>query len=180
MILTLPPRDTHIHVFSVSDGPLTLAHQTYLSRLSSLPAEATPLAEAFGAPVDATYVEVFALSDIAPMSLTDYLAQAHDVAPAPLSAHAARLDALSGDVVILAPGALEAGGDLTPRSELTHIARLPLAEADNAPRDLPPAAKDPSAVEPRPSSGRDGIPRRIILWIVAASLLLAAALLLVL
>lgn len=176
MTFPLTPRDPRIHIFSVSDGALKLAHQTYLSQLAG-PGDGPSLAEAFGAEIDATYAEVFAVRDVQPMGLRAYLAQAHDIPEATLAADAARLDALSGDVVVLAPRALEGLDALEPRPELTLIGSYAPAEADNAPRDLPPAVKEPSRVTPE-AAGRGPIAPRTIALIVGAALVLAALLVL--
>lgn len=175
MTLPLPPRDPRIHVFSLSHGALELPHQTYLSQLSEA-VGGTSLAEAFGARVDATYAEVFAVSDVAPLGLRAYLAQAHDIPEATLGADAARLDSLSGDVVVLAARAVEGVGVLEPRPELTHIGSYAPAEADMAATGVPRVTHVP----PLPSGAADSDGRRVsrqaIAWIVAAALLLAALL----
>ncbi len=174
--------DPRIHVYSVSDGPVKLAHQTYLSRLSE-EAETLPLAEAFGADIDATYAEVFAVRDVEPMGLRAYLAQAHDIPREALEADAARLDGLSGDVVVLAPRALDGvggAGALSPRPELTHIGSYAPTEADNAPRDLPRAVREPSDVPPAaparrsPALSGGTIAAVIVVALAAAALFLAA------
>ncbi|WP_179378601.1 hypothetical protein [Jannaschia marina] len=176
MTLTLRPNDGRIHVFSVSDGPVRLAHQTYLSQLSD-EGDATPLLEALGAEIDPTYVEVFAVQDVEPMGLRTYLAQAHDIPDETLAADAARLDALSGDVLVLAPLAVEGVAELKPVAELTHIGSYAPAEADNTPVDLPPAVKDPGQAAPAaPATGV--LSRGAIIAIVVVAILLAAALLL--
>ncbi len=177
MTFSLTPRDRRIHVFSVSDGPLKLAHQTYLSRLDG-EGGAMPLTEAFGAPVDATYAEVFAVGDVAPMGLRAYLGQAHDIPEPTLAADAARLDALSGDVVVLAPRAVEGIAALEPRPELTHIGSYAPAEVDDAPRDLPRAVKEPSRVTRDPGRGPKLSPGTIAAIVVAGLLLAALVLLL--
>ncbi|PWJ16979.1 hypothetical protein [Jannaschia seohaensis] len=180
MPFTLLPRDPRIHVFSVSDGSVSLAHQTYLSRLEEAPPEgATPLRDAFGAEIDTTYAEVFAISDIAPLSLRDYLAQAHDIPAETLAAQAARLDALSGDVAVLAPRAVEGLSELHPRPELTHIGSFAPAEVDNVPRELPPAAKTPGIATPAAATGAP-LQRRKITLIVLAALVLVVLLAVVL
>ncbi|MFO6465803.1 hypothetical protein ACK8OR_15525 [Jannaschia sp. KMU-145] len=175
MTLTLPPNDPRIHVFSVSDGPLRLAHQTYLSQLTDPPADALPLETALGASVDATYAEVFAIDDIAPMTLRDYLAQAHDIPADALSADAARLDALSGDVVVLAPRAVDGVATLTPRPELTHIGSYSTAQADDTPVTLPPAAREPRIATPGAATGTP-LQQKTIVWIVLGALVLAGLL----
>ncbi|MEM9797536.1 MAG: hypothetical protein AAF919_13675 [Pseudomonadota bacterium] len=178
MSLALQARDPRIHVFSVSDGGVALAHQTYLSQLTDPPANTTPLTEAVGAGIDPTYAEVFAIKDIAPMGLRDYLAQAHDIPPETLAGDAARLDALEGDVVVLAPKAVEGVAALAPRPELTHIGSYAPAEVDDTPRRLPPAAKEPGLATPATATGTAG-QRRIVVWIVLAALVLSVLLVLV-
>jgi hypothetical protein len=178
MTYPIPPRDDRVHVFSVSDGPLKLEHQTYLSRLIE-PGDGPSLEEAMGAPIDATYAEVFAVSDVASMGLRAYLAQAHDIPEPTLAADAARLDALSGDVVVLAPRAVEGVEALSPLPEITPIGAYASAEADAAPRPLPRAEARP---EPRPATpgvaADHGPGSRRIVYIVL--LALAAAILLML
>ena len=169
MTLALTPRDPRIHVFSVSDGALKLTHQTYLSRLSE-EVSATSLETAVG---DA---EVFAVEDVAPMGLRAYLAQAHDIPDPVLAADAARLDALSGDVVVLAPRAVEGLQTLTPRPELTHIGSYAPAEADDSPRSLPRASKSPHLETPGSAVGNPMTKRRIV-WIVLGAVVAATLLL---
>lgn len=177
MTFSIPPHGSRIHVFSVGEGAIKLAHQTYLSRLTEAPADATPVTEAVGAPVDTTYAEVFAIADLAPMGLRAYLAQAHDIPEAHLAADAAKLDHLSGDVLVLAPKAL---GDLTelhPRPELTFIGSYSPAETDDTRRELPPArATTAEPAIPAPGAAPTGN-RQTRLIVVAG--LAAAALLLV-
>ncbi len=176
MTLTLPPRDPRIHVFSVSDGAMKLAHQTYLSRLTETPADATPVTEAVGAPVDTTYAEVFAIADLAPMGLRAYLAQAHDIPEDNLAPDAAKLDYLSGDVLVLAPKALDDLTELDPRPELTFIGSYSPAEADDTRRELPPAR--PATAEPAiPAPEAAPTNNRQIRLIVVAGLAAAVLLL---
>ena len=179
MTLTLKPRDPRIHVFSVSDGEMKLPHQTYLSQLDEN-AEGPPLGEVVGAAIDPTYAEVFAVADVSPMGLRAYLAQAHDIPEATLAQDAARLDALSGDVLVLAPRAVEGVAALEPRPELTHIGSYAPAEADNAPRELPRAAREPAAPDRATAPDARTLPRGTIAAIVIAALVLAAVLLLLL
>lgn len=180
MSFALEPRDRRVHVFSVSDGALNLAHQTYLSRLSDPVPDTVPLAQAFDAAIDPTYAEVFAVEDISPMGLRDYLAQAHDIRDDVLARDAARLDGLSGDVVVLAPQAVEGVTELSPRPELTHIGSYAPAEVDNRPRDLPPAARATQLADAPEASGTPPLSRRTIGFVIGAAVLLAAVVLLLL
>ncbi|MEM8822767.1 MAG: hypothetical protein AAGF30_04070 [Pseudomonadota bacterium] len=168
MTYPISPRDPRVHVFSVSDGALKLDHQTYLSRLTD-PGDGPSLDEAFGAEIDETYAEVFAIADIAPMSLRDYLAQAHDIYDETLAADAAKLDSLSGDVVVLAPRALRRAEALQPRSELTPIGAYAPVAANDAMGDLPKASLDPApSPEATMSPPPQGSRRTLIAVIVLA------------
>ncbi|WP_299813966.1 hypothetical protein [uncultured Jannaschia sp.] len=175
MTFPLEPRDPRIHVFSISDGSLRLAHRTYLSPVEEAPGTAS-VSDALGAPVGADHVEVFAVRDVAPMGLRSYLAQAHDVPPAAMEGDAGRLDALSGDVLVVAPRALDGLAALEPRPELTHIGSYAPAEADTTPRDLPPAAEPRPAAAPEETVAGKPLDRTRILWIVVAALVLAGLL----
>ncbi|MEM7644437.1 MAG: hypothetical protein AAF366_18210 [Pseudomonadota bacterium] len=173
MTYPILPHDPRIHVFSVSDGALELDHQTYLSRLTE-PGHGPSLADAFGAEIDATYAEVFAVADIAPMTLRDYLGQAHDIPGEALVADAAKLDALSGDVVVLAPGAVAGVETLAPRPELTAIGAYAPAQA-NMQADLPKADLTPAAgPEASPPSAPPGA-RRTLVWVIVIALAITLA-----
>lgn len=178
MAFKISPNDPRIHVFSVSDGDVKLDHQTYLSRLSE-DGHGMPLADALGAKIDATYAEVFAVRDVEPMGLRSYLGQAHDIPDDELAPDAARLDGLSGDVVVLAPRAVEGLTELDPLPELTHIGSYAPAEADNSPRDLPPAVKEPRLAEPELPAPPRGLSRGVIAGVIVVALILAAVLILI-
>lgn len=178
MRLDLPPRDPRIHVFSVAAGPIRLARRTYLSGAEPTGDE-TPLAEAFGASVDATHAEVFAVEDVAPLTLRDYLAQAHDIPQAALSVDRARLDAVRGQVAILAPRAVDGLDALDPEPQLVHLGSYAPTRPDDAPRELPPAARGRATPRAEAARGRS-VPPRTILWIVLAALGLAGLILLLL
>jgi hypothetical protein len=176
MTIVLPARERRIHVLSVTDDGPRLARQTYLSQLTEPPADATPLRRALGAEVDETYAEVFAVADIAPMRLRDYLAQAHDV---PADAMGPEIDAPRGDVVVLAPRALEGLDRLDPVAGLRHIGAYPTPEADAAPRELSQAARAPGIATPATSTGTP-VQKTSLTWIVMGALVLAAVLVLLL
>ncbi|KIT17103.1 hypothetical protein [Jannaschia aquimarina] len=170
MTIDLPPRDRRIHVFAVSDGGEAIPHQTYLGGTAS---DGAALRAALGAQIDPTHAEVFAISDILPMTLRDYLSQAHDIPPANLVADAAKLDALSGDVVVLAPAALEGVSVLQPAAHLTHMGAYDPVEADDTPRPLPRAVKEPETAAPDTTKGGGALGRPTIAAIVAAALVVA-------
>ena len=170
MTIELPPRDLRVHVLAVTGDSGAIPHQTYLGGSVS---DGEALRDALGADVDTTHAEVFAVRDIAPMTLRDYIAQAHDVPPARMEGDGATLDGLAGDVVVLAPRAVEGVRALDPSPMLDYVGAYAVAEADDTPRELPPAAREPSLAEPDPPA-RAGMRRRAILWIVLGALVLAA------
>ena len=172
MTIELPPRDPRVHVLAVTGDSGSIPHQTYLGGSAS---DGRALRDALGAEVDTTHAEVFAIRDIAPMSLRDYIAQAHDVPADRMQGDAATLDGLGGDVVVLAPRAIEGVAALDPTPDLDYIGAYAVAEADDTPRELPPAAREPRLAEPDPPADA-GPRRRAILWIVLGALIAAALL----
>ena len=171
MSIDLPSRDPRVHVFAVTGDGGTIPHQTYLGGSVT---DGEVLKDALGADgVDTTHAEVFAISDIAPMRLRDYIAQAHDVPASRMEGDALTLDGLRGDVVVLSPRALDGVTRLDPSPLLDHIGAYAQAEADDTPRELPPAAREPSLAEPdRPAEA--GPKRTPLLWIAVGALVLAA------
>lgn len=172
MALALHPNDARVHVFELRPGPMRLARRTYLSGGAEAEGD-TPLREAFGAPVDPDHVEVFALEDIAPLSLRDYLGQAHDIPGEALAADRARLDAVRGQVVIMTPRALAEVNELDPDAQLVHVGSYAPPSADDAPRGLPRTERRPAGGRAG-NTARPGLSRATILWVVVAALALAA------
>jgi hypothetical protein len=140
--------DTVLHVFAVNADLGELRH-TFLTRASNEPApDLPPLAQWLGAGVDTGDVELFPVADLAPMRLSDYLAQAFDIAPDALGAHAARLSALQGHV-LLVPGAALDGAPPRVTAQLTRIATLPLPRADQSPAAVPKMPEPEQSLAPR-------------------------------
>ena len=86
--------------------------------------DAAVVADALGLPEapDMRYVEVFRPRDMQPMSLTDYLVEGIGLPRDAVTADRARLDALSGHVLLLLSGALGGrSGRIVETPELTHI-----------------------------------------------------------
>ncbi|WP_308915772.1 hypothetical protein [Jannaschia sp. LMIT008] len=173
MPIELPPRDTRVHVFSVSEGGDPIPHQTFLAA----GADGAALRRALGAEVDTTHAEVFAVKDIAGMGLRDYVAQAHDVPREAMAGDAAKLDHLSGDVIVLSPRAVEGVRELDPAPHLTHVGAYQPEQPDAAPRDLPPAEPASRPATPAASTGPT-MGNRTIVWIVLGAVVLAALLVL--
>lgn len=84
--------------------------------------DTTPLNQALGGAVNGTHVEVFALSDLGEMSLSDYLLEGAGVQAEPLEKDRAKLMALSGWIMIVYSSAFGGAAlTLTPAPELTLI-----------------------------------------------------------
>lgn len=137
-----------------------------------------PLKYALGAErLRPAFVETIRIADLGPMALSQYLSEAHDLPASALGADRARIDALTGHVVVLPPQAFEGRSQtLTPAVPLTHIGAYAMRGA--APRG--PALRSASA-EGTLSSGPAGAPgagsSRLLKILLAA---LAAIILLVL
>lgn len=176
MTLPLAPNDPRVHIFALDPDAPKLAPRSYLTPPAAEPGAVEP-AEAFGAAIDPTYVEVFPVADVAPMGLRAYLSQAHDIPGVVLAQDAARLDALGGSVAILAPRAVRGLDALDPAPGLRHVGSYAIAGADDAPRDLPPAASRPRPRTP-PAPASNPMSRLTIGWVVAIGLVLAGIVLL--
>ena len=115
------------------------------------------LAQTFGgAALDATHVEVFALADLGEMSLPDYLIEGAGVQQAALESDRAKLNALSGSVMVIYSSAF--GGkalELTPDRALTLIGSYPQEGTDwtgaidlSTPSALPKTPEGPAKKRP--------------------------------
>ncbi|MFN4191612.1 MAG: hypothetical protein ACK4FR_01610 [Tabrizicola sp.] len=147
MSLTIPAHDRlGVRIFTARLGPDDLGRDK--ARLA---------AELLGHPdLDPAFIEVFDLSDLSGVGLSDYLGEGLGVPETALSRDRTRLDALRGPVLILLSGALHGREvTLTPDPRLTlvatyaeerppvHFAPLPTAAAEGAltpdlPRDRTP------------------------------------------
>lgn len=102
---------------------------------------------------DPAQADLFRVEDLGEMSLTDYLAQAHDVAPEQLDARRGRLDGLSDHVLVVRSRAF--GGKaltLLPSPELHLVALLEERDTDwsGAPIETESARPYSAAPEPGP------------------------------
>lgn len=135
----------------------------------------TRLAEALGAALDPAYVDVIPVSDLAEVGLRGFLIDGHGVDQEALSKDQAKLDALSGVVVVLTSKAFKARpAELAESPEVSLIGAYPLAEAAPAISAFR-ASVDPTGSDPVPekSEGQSGTPVRRSWLIVAAALGLA-------
>ena len=115
-----------------------------------------PLAEAMGANhLDAEYIDVFDLGDLAGMGLAGYLEDGQGIPKAQIDPMRAQLSALSGTVLVATSRAFAASAQtLTPKAPLRYIATFteergpvafePLPKAPAGPKDAKPPRKKPS------------------------------------
>lgn len=122
-------------VYAVNDDrPM---RHTNLTRATGDSSDLPDLAPWLGvSSLDIDRIEVFPVTDLGEMPLSQYVTQAFDPVPPIDAAEAARLDALEG-TVLLVPDTAHSGTP-SPSAEVTRIADLPLAEPDHV-ADLPKA-----------------------------------------
>lgn len=135
-----------LHIFAVN-AEIDVRH-TYLSRSQGKDAALPDLAGWLGlrqGGLNSDEIELFPLSDLAGMALSDYVATAFDILDAPLGQTAARLNALDGHVLLIPQAAM--AGQVKTGAELTLIASLPMAKPDHSADALTPMPSDSEAVE---------------------------------
>jgi hypothetical protein len=154
-----------LHILAVN--AVTGVRHTHLTRARGEAPVLPPLTEWLGAEVDEAEVELFPVTDLGEMALSDYVTMAF--APESIPAQdARRMDALKGHVLLVPERALSE--EPAPGAALTLIASLPLARPDhggNLPKaevTPPPPPAAPVADEPRRRGGAT--------WVVGAVLLL--------
>ncbi|UWQ22713.1 hypothetical protein [Jannaschia sp. W003] len=177
MSIPIPPNDTRVHVFRLRGEGDPIPTQTFLEGGGD---HARVRAALGASDVDPAQVEVFAVSDIAPMSVRDYLAQAHDVPQAAMAADGARLDALTGRVMVAGPRALRGVAALEPEAGVEHVGAYGTPVADDSPQAMPRAASEPPRIA-TPAAAVDEGPRgKTILWVVLAAVAVAVLVVLLL
>jgi len=93
----------------------------------------TRLADALGVTLDAAYVDVVAVSDLAELGLRGLLVEGHGADAAALAADQGKLDALAGVVILMTSKAFRTRpARLAESPEITLIGAYPLAKADTA------------------------------------------------
>ncbi|WP_224816203.1 hypothetical protein [Hasllibacter sp. MH4015] len=139
---------TQLHIFALNE-PTTISH-TDLTRQKGEVPDLPPLAQWLGLDaLDTDRIELFPVSDLGGMALSDYIQLAFTPDPAiPLDTQS-RLNALSGAVLLVPDAAMT--GTPTPSSHVTEIATIPLAQADHTAR-LPKADATPTETSPPPAA----------------------------
>jgi len=141
------------------------------------PARALGLSE-----LNTRYVDVFPVSRLAGLSLTDYLVEGHGIPPETLDAHAQDLNGLRGHVAVITSGAFGDGArTLEVAAPLRHVATL----AEDRPElhfgDLPSegakrqATPTPEAA-PAQDNGRPYTSRRVVAAVILVVFVLAIVL----
>lgn len=80
--------------------------------------------------LDLSKVEVFDIADLAGLGLPGYLATAYDIPEAQIALHRSKLNALTGQVLLLLSDALPAPGPLSADPALTLIATFDTPQAE--------------------------------------------------
>lgn len=125
--IDIPQGGTEVHVFALElDGPQA---EDFVAEPDG---DGWPLKVALGAQaLNATLVDYFPVSDLAGLGLAGYLIEGLGCEEAPVEADRAALDAVTGHVVILRPGAAgPQAATLVPRPPLRYIGSYPEARPE--------------------------------------------------
>lgn len=163
--LTIPAHDRQgVHVFTAALTPVEMQGDT-----AALAAGLLGLAD-----LDPAFVELFDSADLSSLGLSGYLAEGLGVPEAQIAPHKARLDGLTGPVLILRSSALQGrGATLTPDPRLTLIASF---TEDRPPvhfEPLPSAAASGTLAPDLPAGPPPRLPRVFLL--LGAALILTGA-----
>lgn len=139
------------------------------------------LAAALGAErFDRSKAEIFAVSDLSGLGLSSYLEEGQGVAPAELAGLRARLDAITGTVLVVPSSAFEGEAQtLTPRAPLRHVATLNEERPDMRVQPLPSEAAIGSGSPggaPLPPH-RNAVSRLVAYALIAAAVVIGLAIL---
>jgi hypothetical protein len=164
---------THLHIFALNE-PVTMSH-TNLTRQQGETPVLPPLAAWLGAEtLDTDAIELFPISELGGMALSDYVQLAFTPEAMPREVQA-RLDALDGAVLLVPDDAMT--GMAAPGPQVTEIAKIRLAQADHD-AHMPPARLDTAAtVTPGPAPEQERAPP---LALIALLVMLAFAAVIVL
>ncbi|MHC9236669.1 hypothetical protein ACX9MO_13635 [Pseudooceanicola sp. 502str34] len=134
------------------------------------------LPAALGAPaLEASHVDGTDVADLDGIGLSAFLIEGQGVDPAALAPDRARVDALTGHVIILRPGALPEGTEtLDPRPPLRHVGSYALPEAPVTIEPLTAVMAEGDMGPPPPSEFPAEAPRfpRSYGWILAILVLI--------
>lgn len=128
----------------------------------------SPLARALGVEtLDDTHVEGAVVEDLAGIGLTGFLTEAIGVDEAAIAPDRARVDALSGSIVVIRGAAFDGDQVLTPKAPLAHVASWRMTPAPSSFEPLTSEAATGS-VPPAPQPAPPPAPRqnRLTLWLI--------------
>lgn len=120
-----------LHIFAVNTE--LEGRHTYLSRSKDEGMDLPNLSGWLGLPqgaLNTNEIELFPVSDLADMHLSDYVTTAFDLDEEPSGQALSRMNALEGHVLLVPELALT--GTIATTPELTLIASLPIANADHS------------------------------------------------
>ncbi len=126
-----------LHIFAVNAA--VEGRHTYLSRSKEEAMKLPDLAGWMGlrqGGLNTDEIELFPVSDLAGMALSDYVSNAFDLDGQPAGQTMARMNALDGHVLLVPDAAV--AGTVETKPELTLIASLPMARADHSSEALEP------------------------------------------
>ena len=126
------------------------------------------------------FVETVDLRDLGPMPLSQYLSEAHDLPTKALGADRARIDALTGHVVILPPQAFDSTSQtLNVNTPLSHVGSWSAAPAKARSASLRSTSAEGS-LSGGGESSMTGLSRAILITALALAALVVLVLVLVL
>ncbi|QXT40340.1 hypothetical protein [Gymnodinialimonas ceratoperidinii] len=159
---------THLHIFALNES-IDLSH-THLTRQKGEAVVLPPLSDWLGVEsIDTDEIELFPVSDLGDMTLSDYIQLAFTPeAPIP-AATAARLNTLDGGVLMVPDNAMT--GTPAPGPQATEIASIALARADHD-AELPKARVTPMPT-PAPEPQREKSPPIALIALIAMAVIAA-------
>ncbi len=146
---------THLHIFALNE-PITTSHTNLTRQKGETPA-LPPLSEWLGLDaIDADQIELFPISDLGSMALSDYIQLAFTPEAGIPADEQRRINALEGSVLLVPDDAMTGPLALGPKATL--IAAIPLAQPDHS-ASLPKAdVAAPKANTPHTTPEREATP----------------------
>jgi hypothetical protein len=159
---------SHLHVFALNET-IDISH-THLTRQKGEAVVLPPLSDWLGVEsIDTDEIEMFPVSDLGDMTLSDYIQLAFAPAEPIPAATATRLNKVDGAVLMVPDTALS--GAAAPGPQATEIASIALARADHA-AELPKARVTPMPT-PAPEPRREKSPPVALVALIAMAVIAA-------
>ncbi|MEM9583274.1 MAG: hypothetical protein AAGA08_09175 [Pseudomonadota bacterium] len=170
--------DRTLHIFAVNTQ--MQGRHTFLSRSKGKAMALPHLAGWLGlrqGGLNTDKIELFPVSDLAGMALSDYVTNAFDLRDPPSGQNLQRLNALDGHVVLIPDEAI--AGKIETTAELTCVASLPMARADHSAAALEPVEAPTQSAEVETGTWYQKEDRRMnkFIYIVMSFVILVALML---